>query len=78
MKEYVYHIYYDRSRGTYDPKFQIHLSLRGAKNAVEQMMKESTERYEDTWQQIAKSSRFWQWESDGGEYLSITKMKVHD
>jgi len=78
MKEYVYHIYYDRSRGTYDPKFQIHLSLRGAKNAVAKMMKESNETHEDTWQQIAKGSRFWQWESDGGEYLSITKMKVHE
>jgi hypothetical protein len=78
MKEYTYLIYYDRSRGTYDPKFQIHKSLRGAKNAVAKMMKESTEQHEDTWQQIAKGSRFWQWESDGGEYLSITKMKVYE
>jgi hypothetical protein len=78
MKEYTYLIYYDRNRGTYDPKFQIHLSLRGAKKAVEQMMKESTEKYEDTWQQIAQSTHFWQWESDGGEYLSITRMKVHE
>jgi hypothetical protein len=78
MKEYVYLIYYDRSRGTYDPKFQTHQSLQGAKKAVEQMMKESTEKYEDEWQQIAKGSHFWQWESNGGEYLSITKMQVHE
>jgi len=78
MKEYIYLIYYDRSRGTYDPKFQIHLSLKGAKNAVAQMMKESTEKHGDEWQQIAKDPRFWQWESDGGEYLSITRMKVHE
>jgi hypothetical protein len=61
MKEHRYLIYYDRSRGTYDPKFQIHKSLGGAKKAVEQMMKETTEKYEDEWQQIAKGSRFWQW-----------------
>ena len=78
MKEYIYLIYFDRSRGTYDPRFQIHLSLKGAKKAVAHMMKESAEKHGDEWQQIAKDTRFWQWESDGGEYISIIKTAVHE
>jgi len=74
--KHVYLVHYDNA--THEPEFYIFSTFEGARNRVEELMKD--ERVENgnlDWEQIdvGDINGLWQW-TDDREYLSIWKMGI--